>query len=234
MRSPRAASCPTTSATASSGSDARRSKRPTTRGRLQRRLARPLRGTDEALVIDQLDTLLDRYGGVGAYARKDQLSNWFLMNELEQLRTLSRMLADGVPRRRRVSHQHGAGAPHRRGAQLHRSVQGLRLSRARHRVSLREARARDRAHRRRHRLGARILARASTTRASMRSSIAFPSCSSIRGRSPLPSARSRASSRRSLGRSAPYGKAPRCRPRNPCVRRLRPCSGARDSRTSTP
>ena len=51
-----------------------------------------LRGTDEALVIDRLDTLLDRYGGVGAYAREDQLSNWFLTNELEQLRTLSRML----------------------------------------------------------------------------------------------------------------------------------------------
>jgi putative ABC transport system permease protein len=51
-----------------------------------------LRGTDEALVIEQLDAILDRYGGVGAYAREDQLSNWFLMNELEQLRTLSRML----------------------------------------------------------------------------------------------------------------------------------------------
>jgi putative ABC transport system permease protein len=51
-----------------------------------------LRGTDEALVIDRLDAILDRYGGVGAYAREDQLSNWFLMNELEQLRTLSRML----------------------------------------------------------------------------------------------------------------------------------------------
>ena len=51
-----------------------------------------LRGTDEALVIDRLDAILDRYGGVGAYAREDQLSNWFLTNELEQLRTLSRML----------------------------------------------------------------------------------------------------------------------------------------------
>jgi len=51
-----------------------------------------LRGTDEALVIDRLDAIVDRYGGVGAYAREDQLSNWFLTNELEQLRTLSRML----------------------------------------------------------------------------------------------------------------------------------------------
>jgi putative ABC transport system permease protein len=51
-----------------------------------------LRGTDTALVIDRLNLLLERYGGVGAYAREDQLSNWFLMNELEQLRTLSRIL----------------------------------------------------------------------------------------------------------------------------------------------
>jgi putative ABC transport system permease protein len=51
-----------------------------------------LRGTDPELVIERLDAMLARYGGVGAYARRDQLSNWFLMNELEQLRTLSRML----------------------------------------------------------------------------------------------------------------------------------------------
>lgn len=51
-----------------------------------------LRGTDTALVIERLDALLARYGGVGAYPREDQLSNWFLMNELEQLRSLSRIL----------------------------------------------------------------------------------------------------------------------------------------------
>ncbi len=51
-----------------------------------------VRGTDTELVIQQLDRLLARYGGVGAYARADQLSNWFLMNEIVQLRTLSRIL----------------------------------------------------------------------------------------------------------------------------------------------
>ena len=51
-----------------------------------------LRGTDPEAVVDRLDGLLGRYGGVGAYARSDQLSNWFLMNEIDQLRTLSTIL----------------------------------------------------------------------------------------------------------------------------------------------
>jgi len=51
-----------------------------------------LRGTNPDIVIDELDRLLDRYGSVGAYARDDQTSNWFLMNEIEQLRTLSYFL----------------------------------------------------------------------------------------------------------------------------------------------
>jgi putative ABC transport system permease protein len=51
-----------------------------------------LRGTDPETVVDRLDELLDRYGSVGAYARKDQLSNWFLMNEIQQLRTMSSFL----------------------------------------------------------------------------------------------------------------------------------------------
>lgn len=51
-----------------------------------------LRGASAEAVIDSLDRILDRYGGVGAYERADQLSNWFLMNEIDQLRTLSRIL----------------------------------------------------------------------------------------------------------------------------------------------
>jgi putative ABC transport system permease protein len=51
-----------------------------------------MRGADEQLVIDAVDRMLAPYGGVGAIARADQRSNWFLMNELEQLRTLSRIL----------------------------------------------------------------------------------------------------------------------------------------------
>ncbi|HSN71482.1 MAG TPA: FtsX-like permease family protein [Steroidobacteraceae bacterium] len=51
-----------------------------------------LRGANPESVIDRLDALLEPYGGIGAYARTDQISNWFLMNEIEQLRTLSRIL----------------------------------------------------------------------------------------------------------------------------------------------
>lgn len=50
------------------------------------------RGTNPAAVIQQLDRLLERYGGVGAIARKNQLSNWFVMNEIEQLATMSKIL----------------------------------------------------------------------------------------------------------------------------------------------
>jgi putative ABC transport system permease protein len=51
-----------------------------------------VRGTDPQSVIDRLDTMLARYGGIGAFARKDQISNWFLMNEIKQLRSMSNVL----------------------------------------------------------------------------------------------------------------------------------------------
>ncbi len=44
-------------------------------------------GANEQDVIDRLDELLKSYGGVGAYARKDQLSNRFLTEELKQQET---------------------------------------------------------------------------------------------------------------------------------------------------
>ena len=50
------------------------------------------RGIDPQTVIQPLDQLLARYGGVGAIARADQLSNWFIMNELKQLATISKIL----------------------------------------------------------------------------------------------------------------------------------------------
>jgi putative ABC transport system permease protein len=40
-------------------------------------------------VIDRLDALLKPYGGTGAYARKDQLSNRFLSEELKQQQTIA-------------------------------------------------------------------------------------------------------------------------------------------------
>lgn len=51
-----------------------------------------LHGTNPQSVIDRLDRLLERYGGRGAFARADQISNWFLMNEIEQLKTMSSIL----------------------------------------------------------------------------------------------------------------------------------------------
>jgi len=51
-----------------------------------------VRGTNPQSVIDRLDQMIARYGGVGAYARKDQISNWFLMNEIKQLRSMAGVL----------------------------------------------------------------------------------------------------------------------------------------------
>ena len=51
-----------------------------------------LHGTRPEAVIQPLDQLLARYGGIGAIARADQLSNWFMMNEIDQLGTMARIL----------------------------------------------------------------------------------------------------------------------------------------------
>ncbi|HSE12518.1 MAG TPA: ABC transporter permease, partial [Rudaea sp.] len=48
-------------------------------------------GADTAAVLDTLDAILARYGGLGAYGRKDQLSNRFLSEELRQLATMARL-----------------------------------------------------------------------------------------------------------------------------------------------
>jgi putative ABC transport system permease protein len=51
-----------------------------------------MRGADARDVIARLDRLLAPYGSTGAIARADQLSNWFLMNELDQLRAMAQIL----------------------------------------------------------------------------------------------------------------------------------------------
>ena len=51
-----------------------------------------LRGAASEDVIDRLDLLLARYGGIGAFDRKDQVSNWFVKNELDQLKNLATIL----------------------------------------------------------------------------------------------------------------------------------------------
>jgi putative ABC transport system permease protein len=49
-------------------------------------------GASERLVIEAIDVLLEPYGGRGAYPRDDQISHWFVMNEIEQLETMARIL----------------------------------------------------------------------------------------------------------------------------------------------
>lgn len=51
-----------------------------------------MRGADPHGVIAQLDRLLQPYGGTGAYARSEQLSNWFLQNEITQQKNMSSLL----------------------------------------------------------------------------------------------------------------------------------------------
>jgi putative ABC transport system permease protein len=50
------------------------------------------RGANEGEVIRRLDDLLAPYGGAGAYGRKDQGSNSYLDNELQQLNAMRRVL----------------------------------------------------------------------------------------------------------------------------------------------
>ncbi|HSO47874.1 MAG TPA: ABC transporter permease, partial [Rhizobiaceae bacterium] len=49
-------------------------------------------GAAEGAIIDAMDAMLERYGGLGAYARKDQTSHAFLDAELQQLEAMSRVL----------------------------------------------------------------------------------------------------------------------------------------------
>ena len=50
------------------------------------------RQASEPAVMEQLDALLARYGGLGAYGRRDQTSHAFLDAELDQLKAMSRIL----------------------------------------------------------------------------------------------------------------------------------------------
>lgn len=50
------------------------------------------RGARPEEVIERLDAILAPYGGIGAYDRSDQISNWFLTSEIEQLANLATIL----------------------------------------------------------------------------------------------------------------------------------------------
>lgn len=51
-----------------------------------------LPGADANDVIRRLDDILVKYGGIGAYGRADQTSNWFLESEIAQQKNLSRVM----------------------------------------------------------------------------------------------------------------------------------------------
>ena len=51
-----------------------------------------LRGSDAKAAVAALDRELARYGGIGAYERADQVSNWFLQNEIEQQGNMAGLL----------------------------------------------------------------------------------------------------------------------------------------------
>jgi putative ABC transport system permease protein len=47
-----------------------------------------LPNTEAAGLLARIDAILEPYGGLGAYARADQVSHWYLSSELQQLRTI--------------------------------------------------------------------------------------------------------------------------------------------------
>lgn len=50
------------------------------------------RNTLPANVLNQIDVLLEPYGGVSAITRDDQMSNWFVKNEIEQQKSMATIL----------------------------------------------------------------------------------------------------------------------------------------------
>ncbi len=51
-----------------------------------------VRDADTRRIIDALDSILEPYGGAGAYSRDDQISHAFLDSELQQLRAMSSII----------------------------------------------------------------------------------------------------------------------------------------------
>ncbi|SDK12898.1 ABC transporter permease [Microbulbifer yueqingensis] len=49
-------------------------------------------GSNEDALLEQLDTMLKRYGATGAYGRDQMISDQFLVNEINQLETIGRIL----------------------------------------------------------------------------------------------------------------------------------------------
>jgi len=52
-----------------------------------------MHNASEASIIERLDSLLARYGGIGAYGRKDQISAKYISNEIKQLKSMGDLVA---------------------------------------------------------------------------------------------------------------------------------------------
>lgn len=50
-----------------------------------------MRGASQPTIVDALDRILEPYGGTGAFGREDQISNWYISNELTQLGKMARV-----------------------------------------------------------------------------------------------------------------------------------------------
>ena len=184
-----------------------------------------LRGTEPECGRRPRGPAAARYGGIGAYARADQLSNWFLMNEIDQLATLATILPTvflavaafltnmvlarlvAVERSeigllKAFGYRNRAIAWHYVKLVLGIGAVGIAA-----------------------RLVARLLARA-VQHADVRGVLPLP----VPAVPPGPAASSIAAavswSRRCSARSAPCARRPRCRRPRPCARRRRRCSGA--------
>jgi putative ABC transport system permease protein len=51
-----------------------------------------LHNTPSTPVLTQLDAILEPYGGIKSISREDQISNWFVMNEIAQQKTMAKIL----------------------------------------------------------------------------------------------------------------------------------------------
>lgn len=51
-----------------------------------------MHGASEPAIIAELDRILDPYGGVGAYGRENQISHWYISNEMVQLESMARVV----------------------------------------------------------------------------------------------------------------------------------------------
>lgn len=49
-------------------------------------------GAQEQPILNQVDALLEPYGGISAVTRKDQISNWFVMNEIAQQKSIGSVM----------------------------------------------------------------------------------------------------------------------------------------------